>query len=504
MSLVPPSSLADRLRAHLQARTGLPVVLHETHISWVLLTADRAWKLKKPVKLPFLDFSTAPRRQHFCEEELRINRRFAPALYLRVVPVRGTQDAPHLGGRGAAIDHAVCMRRFADNALLSRRLQAGKVNTADVDTLARRIAMLHLQAPALPPQARFTSGTRTVRAIHGVLDQVAQRFGDAAVADVQPWLASQWQALAPLWQRRRAQGAIRECHGDLHAQNIAWIDDAWCPFDAIEFDPALRWIDVMADLAFLTMDLRARGRPAFAHRLLDTYLEATGDFDGLKLLRCYEVYRALVRALALGLQPPHVHAAPPSAHDYLACARALVREAARPPRLLITCGVSGSGKSTAAQAWVERDGAVRVRSDVERKRLFGLQPLQRSAEQGLRLYDSRITARTYRRLSACARAVLAAGRSAVVDATFLRQAQRKSFQGLAEQLGVPFAILHCSTPEAVLRERVAARQHGRRDASEADLQVLEQQLRAWEPLTPDEQAHTLTRRRAAGAAACDR
>jgi len=291
---------------------------------------------------------------------------------------------------------------------------------------------------------------------------------------------------------RQRSGAVRECHGDLHLANVVLIDGRLTAFDCIEFDPALRWIDVMSDVAFLAMDLKAHGRADLAFRFLDAYLQHSGDYAGVQLLRFYEVYRALVRALVCRLRAQAGAGVPPPGEpDYLACAGELARSAQGAARLMITHGLSGSGKSTMAAALLGAAGAIRIRSDVERKRLFGLGAQQRSAERRAEIYTQDATRRTFARLAECARTALQAGWPVIVDAAFLRRDERLAFRALAAELRVPFSILHCRAAEAQLRRRVAARDAEGSDASEATLAVLERQLATHEPLGQDERALAL-------------
>ena len=483
------TTLIDALRAALRQQTGQPVALVETHISWVLLTPTQAFKLKKPVRLPFVDFGSVEARRHFCEEELRLNQRYAPALYIDVAPVCGTPDAPRIGGEGPVIDHAVRMRRFPPSSLLVDLLATGRLQPPQLDDFAQRLAALHASAPRASPTSDFGSPERVVRAATDVLAALEQRAVDSRLATLGAWLREQQQALSMAWTDRQQGGAVRECHGDLHMANVVLVDGALTPFDCIEFDPALRWIDVMSDVAFLTMDLKAHGRADLAFRFLDAWLQHSGDYAGLQVWRFYEVYRALVRALASGLGPKGpTDAVRP---DHLACATQLAQQAAGGARLLITHGFSGSGKSSVAAQLLCAAGAVRLRSDVERKRLYGLDPLARSAGLGLDLYGAQATRRTFERLHACARDALLAGYPVIVDAAFLRSAERRRFEALATELRVPFNILDCHADTATLRRRVATRDAAGNDASEAGPAVLERQLQSHEPLAADERRLTI-------------
>ena len=483
-------TLIDALRRRLQSESGHPVQLVETHISWVLLTEGLAYKLKKPVRLSFVDFSTLALRKHFCEEELRLNRRLAPALYLRVVPICGTVQAPRIDGPGEPIDYAVCMRRFAAGALLSERVLAGSLLPEHLDSLARRLARFHGEAPLTPlspPTPQCDAAERVMGPVRSVLQQLRQHVGAERVGALESWIDAQAKALRDTWSTRRRDGRVRECHGDLHLANVVLIDGEATAFDCVEFDPALRQTDVMADVAFLTMDLKAHGRSDLAFRFLDAYLQCSGDYAGVPVLRFYEVYRALVRALVGCLRARGEDAHAPSDPDYLACAERMASGACNAARLLITHGVSGSGKSTVALQLLAVAGAIRLRSDVERKRLFGMTALERSGERA-HIYAADATTRTFNRLAQCARTALQAGYPVIVDAAFLRHAERDSFRALADELDVPFTILDCTAHEARMRERVAARAASGGDPSEADLEVLERQLRFREPLSGAERA----------------
>ena len=483
------TTLVNALRELLRQETGQPVATVETHISWVLLTQTNALKLKKPVRLPFLDFGSVEARKHFCGEELRLNRRFAPSLYIDVVPVCGTREAPRIGGAGIPIDHLVRMRRFPASSLMSELVSAGRLQPAQLDVLAQRLAGLHRRAERAPAISDFGSPERVFRAAIDVLTALRPRRDDR-IAVLDAWVREQGHVLRMAWIARQQGAAVRECHGDLHMANVVLMDGALTPFDCIEFDPALRWIDVMNDVAFLSMDLKAHGRADLAFRFLDAWLQRSGDHEGLQVWRFYEVYRALVRAMALGLAPHRPQAVSPEP-DYLACATRLAASRTDRARLLITHGFSGSGKSNVASQLLCAAAAVRVRSDVERKRLYGLDPLARSAERGLDIYGAQATRRTFDRLLACARGALLAGYPVIADAAFLHHAERERFRALATELRVPFTILDCRADKDTLRRRVAAREVAGTDATEAGLAVLEHQFDSHEPLRADERAVTI-------------
>ena len=458
-----------RLVAALARRLGAEVL--ETHISWVLLTPEFAYKLKKPLRLPFVDYSTLERRRHCCEEEMRLNRRLAPGLYLGVARITGSVDAPELEGAGPTLEHAVRMRRFPPGALFSERAAQGQLDAATIDRLAQRLAAFHAEAPrcaASGPDLR----ERALAALEGAAALLPRQ----ALAR---WIAREAACVLPLWQARAAAGHVREGHGDLHLANLLALDGEVMAFDGVEFDPALRCIDVIEDIAFPVMDLVACGLPQLAWRLLDGWLERTGEHEGVPGLRLCLAYRALVRAMACQLRQPQG----PDALHYAAEAPRWSETAQ--PRLVITHGLPGSGKTFASQQLLERAGAVRIRSDVERKRLHGLPPLASSRATGHDIYTPEATQRTHARMLLLARQLLCAGWPVVLDAAFLRRTERQQARRLAAQLQVPFAILDCDAPAEVLRQRLAAR---RGDASEADLQVLELLRAVREPLQDDERA----------------
>lgn len=480
-------SLMLALRQHLEGKLGAPIPMLETHISWVLLAGPVAYKLKKPVRLSFVDFSTLAARKHFCEEEVRLNQRLAASLYLGAASVCGPREAPSIGP-GEAIDYVVCMQRFPEGTLLQELLAARRLESARLDGLAQRMAEFHGNAPVAAPLSDFGSPEQVTRAALDVVAGLREVCAPPRIDAIGAWVEEHARALRTAWLTRQRTGAVRECHGDLHLANVVLINGELLPFDCIEFDPALRWIDVLSDISFLTMDLKAHGREDLAFRVLDVYLQHSGDYAGLTVLRFYEVYRALVRARVAGLRACAAGASQPGDPDYLACAQQLMRCSGGGPRLLITHGLSGSGKSTLAGRLSEAAGAVRIRSDVERKRIFGLSALQSSAGGPVDIYTPEATRRTFGRLADCARATLQAGYAVIVDAAFLRRAERQRFRALAAQLQVPFAILHCSAGPARLRERVAERSAGAGDASEATLEVLRRQFALQEPLDADERA----------------
>lgn len=486
--------LSPRAYPHPVAR----IEVVETHISWVLLTGTYAYKVKKPVDLGFVNFTTLERRRHACRDELRLNRRLAASLYLDVVPVTGTPANPRVGEPGVpGFEYAVKMRQFEPAARLDRQLVRGLVSAEDMDAIASRLAAFHATlVPAAPdcPYGEPDQVQAAVRDNFAAVHPAALDGGDGErLESLRSWSEHPFAGLRDELRARKRNGFVRECHGDLHLGNLARVEGRILPFDCIEFSAALRWIDVLSEAAFLWMDLLARRRSDLAFRFLNAYLAGTGDYAGLILLAYYGAYRAMVRVKVAAIrlsQPDLLLADADEARRdltaHLALARALTVR--RQGAVLITRGLSGSGKSYLARALAERLPAVHVRSDVERKRLYGLDPLARSGS-GLDagIYSPAASRRTYARLRDIARAVVRAGLVAVVDAAFLDPAQRTAMRRLAKERDVPLVILECRARPEVLRRRVGERAAARADASEADSRVLDRQLACYAPLSAGEE-----------------
>jgi uncharacterized protein len=472
----------------------------ETHISTVILAGGFAYKIKKPVNLGFADFSSLALRKHFCEEEIRLNRRAAPDLYLGVAKICGTLEHPRVGDDGGAsiLEYAVRMRRFAGQARLDQVAQSGRLTPDHIDRLAATIAAFHAGCDRAPPDRGYGSIEEIRRwATENAADLRAEAVAGTAseqIERLQAWTALELARHSTEFTARQIDGHVRECHGDLHLGNLVLLGDTPVPFDCIEFNDRLRFIDVINDVAFTFMDLIEHERAALAWRFIGAYLEHTGDYPALAVLRFYAVYRALVRAKVarIRLHQPGTPADEKvedlaAAARYVDVAQRLAAKAA--PRLILTCGLAGSGKTTVAQNLLERIGAVRVRSDVERKRLFGVDPAShRVSTVGAGLYAADATRRTCQRLLDAARAILKADIPAIVDATFLKEVDRRMFRELAQQAGAQLSIVACQAPLPTLRARIDRRLQAGSDPSDATLEVLEHQLEAFEALTPDEQA----------------
>ncbi|MGH8503173.1 MAG: AAA family ATPase [Gammaproteobacteria bacterium] len=464
----------------------------ETHISSVVLAGDCAYKLKKPLDLGFVDYTRLARRRHFCEEELRLNRRLAPDLYLDVVAITGALDAPRIAGDGEALEYAVKMRRFSQEHLLSNLSAHGKLEAGAVETVAREVARFHAGVEVAAPDTRFGRPDTVYAPMRENFEQLRPLFEDPELSSqlerIEHWTDAAYRRLKPALRERKALRFIRECHGDLHLGNMVMMGDRPLVFDGIEFNEDLRWIDVVNELAFLVMDLDARGASEFASLALNIYMHESGDYAGLALLRFYQVYRAMVRAkiACIRLKQTADDAARNHAITQYRVYAGLAARYTRPARpcVIITHGVTGSGKSTVSKSLAGALGAIWLRSDVERRRV----PSDDVQESGVNCgrYAPKSREAVYDRLLQLARGIIDNAFTVVVDATFLQAAQRQRFQTLAAERGVPFIIVDVRADEAELRARVSRRQQAGNDPSEAGLDVLAQHLRTREPLTSRE------------------
>ncbi len=482
-------------------------VLH-THISTLLLSGDFAYKLRKPLTLAFLDFATPEQRRADCEAELRLNRRTAPDLYVDVLPVYGPDKHAHLAADGETsdaqasnvpvVDWVLRMRRFDNGLLLDRLASIGELTDAHIDALASTVGAFH---SALPPSAPGFGDPhevlqRALDNLDAVEDSQAGERHRALLRTLRQWTLEEFGSIEALLAERRALGFVREGHGDLHLGNIVLIAGEPTPFDALEFNEGLRHGDLMSDAAFTFMDLARHGLTDQAWRFVNQYVEHSGDLQGAVLLPFFAVYRAMVRAkvaMLRGAQAPPESADATRALDaldrdlHLALQLTQLRQAR--PWLVATSGVSGSGKSTVALALAESLGGIRLRSDVERKRLHGLRPTDRPGAMLVpTLYSREASALTYSRLAQLARMLLAAGRPVIVDSAALLRREREALRALAASSGSRFALVVCDAPESVLRERITRRGQTESDPSDATEQVLAHQQIFREPVSPEEAA----------------
>ena len=521
-----PALICTLLDASRYPHAADRVDLVETHASWLLLAGAFAYKIKKPITLPFLDYGSLARREECCHAELELNRRLAPDLYLDVVPIGGSPLQP-IFGELPAIEWVVKMRRFDESGRADRLAACGELQPAHLSQLASTLCAFQKTAAVAGPGTRFGAPAQVLAAARenfSELRVLLPAHDQERVEALAHWTEAEFELRATDFAERKQGGFIREGHGDLHLGNLALIDGKVTPFDCIEFNDDFRWNDPVSEIAFIWIDLLDHGQPGLAAWLLNAWLEAGGDFAALRLLRFYAVYRAVVRAKVAALRGGQESATDAlaeldAARGYLHLARQIAAPSTAgfaqpavcadaeqysagpplcpPPSLVITCGLSGSGKTTASSARLLDAGApeagrlIRVRSDIERKRLFGLALHDNSnSAPDAGIYTADATTRTYARLLALARELLRNGWPVIVDAAFLKRAERDSFAALAAELGVDFGILTTEALPEELRRRLLARSG---DASEATVAVLERQSGWFEPLDDSERAWTITR-----------
>ena len=448
----------------------------DTHISIVFLIGDRVYKLKRAVRFSFLDYSSVAAREHFCRVELALNRRTAPGIYLAVRAITRRGDGGlEWDGAGAALDWVVEMRRFAEADLLDRLAVAHRLTPPLMTRLADEIALFHAGAESV---AGF-GGSR------GLGDVIAENHRDliggappldrVKVEDLRAKSEAALTRLRDLLDRRQASGKIKRCHGDLHLRNICLIEGAPTLFDCIEFNDAIACIDVLYDLAFLLMDLEHRGLRGLGNIVLNRYLDRTDEASGLAALPLFLSVRAAVRAkVGIASLPLHPREALEDANAYLDLAVRLLAPAT--PRLIAIGGLSGTGKSTiaagVAPCFAPAPGARVIRSDVLRKTLLQVAPETRLPQSA---YGHEMNERVYRALVEAARMTVAAGYTAIVDATFIDAGQRREIAAIARAIDAPFTGLWLAAPESVVAARIDARKG---DASDADRAVFARQLTA--------------------------
>lgn len=492
MSGLPPQ-LSALLRSEAYPHPVESVQLVETHVSWVLLTGPIAYKIKRPVQYDFVDLRSQERRAFFCREELRLNKRFAPQLYLDVCEIRMGARGATIGGKGEIIEHAVRMVQFPPEEGLDRLLESGAVEPAALEVFGRDLVELHSQLRTATAQASWGTFDAIRSAMIENLRQcaaAAKIFGlTESFSPFRELLEQRIAIVEALIRARLECGRVRECHGDLHAGNVVRYESRLIAFDGLEFDPAFRWIDVAEEVAFLFVDLLSRNRSLHAVAFLNGYLESSGDFAACRILGLYMAHRALVRAKvhALAAAGSNDKATIERSYALFSSYTASARHALAAPqgRLMLISGLSGSGKTWLARQLAPELQALHVRSDIERKRAAGIQPLA-SSRSPLRegLYSPDETDRVYQRLVDIADAVMSGGFTALVDATFLQRSHRAHFQMLAAKHGMRAILLQCHAPDEILEKRIQHREQSGADASEAGLAVLKWQQQRIEAIDP--------------------
>lgn len=462
--------------------TSIEVI--ETHISWLILTGEYAYKIKKPVDFGFLDFTTLEKRKHCCEEELRLNQRLAPDIYLSVEAIGGNEEQPVLGADSDVFEYAVKMQQFDSGNRLDLLLQKHQFEPQWIDMLAEQIAEFHHRIPIVSQDSPWGEPDTIWEVVSDnflhITDTIDKLDDWSKVQQLAQYTAQQYRDLTDLISRRKAEGHVRECHGDLHLANITLHKQELRLFDCIEFNLQFRWIDTINDIAFLLMDLEANGEFRWANRCLNRYLEICGDYHALPLLNFYKAYRSMVRAKVSVLGDMHDVK---TLRRYLRLTDYYARE--RKPVLLLMHGVSGSGKSHLSQQLVDQTDTIRIRSDVERKRLY--RELSLKGEK-VELYGPQMNALTFNLLLDTSEDLLRNGYSVIVDATAIRQRTRQSFIELTEKLNVPIRIIACDCEVKLIEARLNKRSSEGSDASDADIAVMRDQITHLQPLTEEEEA----------------
>jgi aminoglycoside phosphotransferase family enzyme/predicted kinase len=476
-----PDLIALLSRPDAYPRPVQAVEVRQTHISVVFLAGEFVYKVKKPVDLGFVNFSTLEKRRHFCDEETRLNRRLAPGVYLGVVPV--TRDGVEKPGE--VIEWAVKMTRLPDEASLRWHVRHGEVSTAQVSALAQRVAAFQQTAEANERTAAFGRFEVVAGNARENFDQSRNQVGTTVPPVVFERLQALTEAallrLQPLIESRAARGVPRDTHGDLRLEHVYLLPDGLAIIDCIEFSERFRYADPVADVAFLVMDLLAEGRPDLARTFADAYFAASGDEGGRRLLPFYVAYRAAVRGKVQGMKAvePEVPAAEREtarrrSGAFWRLALGQLEQPARRPCLVLVGGLPGTGKSTLALGLADAGGFEVIRSDVVRKELAG-------DLRGEALYTAEWMDRTYAGCLRRAGELLSHGRRVIVDATFREERWRGQYLAAAVSLGVPGLLLVCEAPSELVRQRLAARTG---DPSDADWSVYQKAAAAWEESGP--------------------
>jgi len=481
-SLAPRQSLIQAmLDPVFYPRRPSTVSHRETHISHLFFAGDLVYKIKKDVRYSFVDYSTLARRLFFLQEELRLNRRLAPSVYLGILPISHDEYGWQLGSDAQIAEYALVMRRLPERRMLDYLLDTGQATSAMMDQVAATLAPFHAAA-ANGRKVRTFGAPERIRAVWtenlSDLEPFVGRTVDArTLAAIRAFGDEFLSRNYELMLRRWLEGYTREVHGDLHCEHICFAPEGIQIYDCVEFSRRFRYIDVASEVAFLTMDLQARGAADYAERFVRRYVELSTDADVPKLLPFYECYRALVRAKVYTLIFPNGAV---SASRYFDQAYSYTWQRLKPFVVMIT-GLTGSGKSTLARALARRLGATMINSDVTRKKLAGARGRHEPLNYGEGIYSPAMTARAYRKIIDQADNALAAGDAVILDATFHKAAPRALALEMAERRGAPIAVIECHAADEIVRERLAARARERSDPSDGNWQIYLKQKELREP-----------------------
>ncbi len=471
--------------------------LIQTHVSFIFITDAFVYKIKKPVDFGFLNFSTLDRRRFYCNEEVRLNRRLCPDIYLGVVEVRESPGCAMINGEGTIVDYAVKMKKLPEERMLDRLLLEGKATTADIGRIARTVAEFHLNAER-SEEIDWYGSTECIRRNWDENFQQIAEFSSVTISKrdlqiIRGWVETFLEENDRLFADRVSQGFIRDCDGDIHMENICLSDQVWI-FDCIEFNSRFRYSDTAADIAFLLVDFDLCERPDFAALFLSEYSAVTGDRTLGEVLDFYKVYRAFVRGKveSFRLHDPNIpekekEAARGRATRYFRLARGYVIRRKLPPTLFITCGLMGSGKSTIAADLASELGLHRLSSDQVRKEIASVPEFSRVlAAYGTGIYSPESTTATYRELLLRAEKTLSAGESVIIDATFRSREERDLCRALAEKLSVPMRIIRTTSPEEAIKQRLDRRLSDSREVSDGRWELFQRQKEEFEQVGHDE------------------
>lgn len=454
------------------------IELIQTHVSYVFLAGDYVYKLKKPVNFGFLDYSTVEKRKHFCDEELRLNQRGAAELYLGILPIAQDGEKFVLGGEGEPVDYVVKMQRFPQETLLSTMYDRSELTEQHLIDLAKVLAAFHKSAPTNDYILSFGEVSQIRQAIDENYDQTVGYIGVAQTQeqfDQTKAYTDKLFAENQAWFNDRVEHQfIRECHGDVHLRNICFWNNKILLFDCIEFNEPFRFVDTMFDVAYIIMDFDARNRSDLSNLFLNSYLEQSGDWEGLQVLPLYNSRQSYVRAKVTSflLSDPSVpETVKAESKETASRYYRLSWEYAKPKqgKIILMSGLSGSGKSTIASKLARESGAIQIRSDAVRKHLGGI-ALDAKGDDSL--YSAEMTQKTYDRLLDLGVTLASQGYTVILDAKYDRQSLRAPVIEQAQAQGIAIEILYCEASEEVLRDRVSQRQG---DISDANLDVLAQQ-----------------------------
>jgi aminoglycoside phosphotransferase family enzyme/predicted kinase len=463
----------------------------ETHISWVILTGPFAYKIKKPVKLGFLDFRELRSRLFYCEEEVRLNRPWAPDIYLDVVPISLRAGQPIVGGDGPAIEYAVRMHQFDQDSRLDAQLDASKLSMGDMDELANTIASRHQSADIIGPDGRDENISLIKGAMSENLDALEGLISNNTLQTLRQWTTRELGKLEQKLEQRFDNGFVRECHGDLHLSNLVRLSTGITAFDCIEFSADFRKIDVMCDIAFLVMDLVSRRRSDLAYRFLNRYLELTGDYRSMEMFTLYFVYRCLVRAKVAAIRSVEckhgTHAKSNRSRVRKYCDMALTQTVTWTPVMVVMHGLSGSGKTWLSTKLMSTLPAVRINSDIERKRMFELDESEDSGSDVAEgIYTDAANKELYGRIHGIGATILRSRHDVILDASYLKFSEREHAREMAADCNAGIVFIQAHAPVKILRDRIYKRARNGKETSEADPAVLAHQLETAEPLTRKE------------------